>query len=125
MLTAAWLLVTTLNFSICPTPEAATAYAGLVPQPYQSGTSVRGRPRIGHTGNGRLRTALYLATLSAAQHNPVIKAFYERMRAAGKRPSVARYAAARKLLHIAWAVVRNDEDFDPAYSQRYALHATT
>ncbi len=119
LITAAWLLVTTLNFTICPTPEAAAAYAGLAPNPYESGTSVRGRPRIGHTGNGRLRTALYLATLSAAQHNPVIKAFYERLRAAGKPTKVARCAAARKLLHIAWAVVRNEEDFDPAYAQRH------
>jgi transposase len=119
LITAAWLLVTTLNFTICSTPEAAVAYAGLAPNPYESGTSVRGRRRIGHTGNGRMRTALYLATLSAAQHNPVIKAFYERMRAAGKPPKVARCAAARKLLHIAWAVVRNEEDFDPAYAQRH------
>jgi len=119
LITAAWLLVTTLNFTICPTPEAAVAYAGLAPNPYESGTSVRGRSRIGHTGNGRLRTALYLATLSAAQHNPVIKAFYERLRAAGKPTKVARCAAARKLLHIAWAVVRNAEDFDPGYAQRH------
>lgn len=120
LITAAWLLVTTLNFTICPTPEAAVAYAGLAPNPYESGTSVRGRPRIGHTGNGRLRTALSLATLSAAQHNPVIKAFYQRLRAADKPPKVARCAAARKLLHIAWAVVRNEEDFDPEYAQRCA-----
>jgi len=118
-ITAAWLLVTTLNFTISPTPEAAVAYAGLAPNPYEPGTSVRGRPRIGHTGNGRLRTALYLATLSAAQHNPVIKAFYQRLRAAGKPAKVARCAAARKLLHIAWAVVRNEEDFDPEYAQRH------
>ena len=119
LITAAWLLVTTLNSTISPTPEAAVAYAGLAPNPYESGTSVRGRPRIGHTGNGRLRTALYLATLSAAQHNPVIKAFYQRLRAAGKPAKVARCAAARKLLHIAWAVVRNEEDFDPEYAQRH------
>lgn len=119
LITAAWLLVTTLNFTICPTPEAAAAYAGLAPNPYESGASVRGRPHIGHTGNGRLRTALYLATLSAAQHNPVIKAFYDGLRAAGKPTKVARCAAARKLLHIAWAVVRNEEDFDPAYAQRH------
>ena len=74
-ITAAWLLVTTLNFSTCETVEAATAYAGLSPNPRHSGTSVRGRTSIGHTGNARLRTALYMATLSAAQSNPVIKAF--------------------------------------------------
>ncbi|GAC1530963.1 MAG: IS110 family transposase [Chloroflexota bacterium] len=116
VLTAAWLLVTTLNFTICASPEEATAYAGLAPNPFQSGTSVRGRASIGHTGNRRLRKALYLATLSAAQSNPVIKAFYDRLRAAGKPMKVARCAAARKLLHLAWAVATKDQPFDPAYA---------
>jgi len=116
-LTAAWLLVTTLNFTICKTAEELTAYAGLAPITRQSGTSIRGHASIGHVGNARLRTILYLATLSAAQHNPVIKTFYDRLRAAGKPMKVARCAAARKLLHIAFAIVRNDEDFDPLYQQ--------
>jgi len=117
-LTAAWLLVTTLNFTLCDTVEELTAYAGLAPHPFQSGTSVHGRSCIGHTGNAALRTAVYLATLSAAQHNPVIKAFYDRLRAAGKPMKVARCAAARKLLHLAFAVVKNEEDFDPLYAHK-------
>jgi len=118
VMTTAWLLVTTVNFQLCASPEAATAYAGLNPLRYESGTSVRGRPRIGHGGNGRLRTALYLATLSAAQHNPVIKAFYQRLRAAGKPMKVARCAAARKLLHLCWAIATTQTRFDPQYAQR-------
>jgi len=114
-LTAAWLVVTTLNFTLCETVEELTAYAGLAPHPYQSGTSVHGRASIGHTGNAALRTAVYLATLSAAQYNPVLKEFYDRLRAAGKPMKVARCAAARKLLHLAWACVKNKEDFDPQY----------
>ena len=115
VLTAAWILVTTLNFTLCQSPEAASAYAGLAPQPHESGTRVKGRRRIGHAGNGRLRTALYMATMSAAQHNPVIKTFYTRLRAAGKPMKVARCAAARKLLPIAWAVVTKQQRFDPAF----------
>ena len=76
------------------------------------------RPRIGHPGNARLRTALYLATVSAAQYNPVIKPCYDRMRAAGKPKNVARCAAARKLRHLAWALVTKEQDFDPRYAQR-------
>ncbi|HEY5868927.1 MAG TPA: IS110 family transposase [Candidatus Tectomicrobia bacterium] len=115
--TAAWTLVSTLNFTTCDTVEALTAYAGLAPMPRQSGVSVWHRPSIGHTGNGRLRTAFYMATLSAVQHNPVLKTFYTRLRAAGKPEKVARCAAARKLLHIAWAVVTKDQPFDPHYAQ--------
>jgi transposase len=63
-LTAAWLLVTTLNFPMCDTVEELTAYAGLAPHPYQSGPSVQGRACIGQTGNAALRTAVSLAPLS-------------------------------------------------------------
>jgi transposase len=118
VITTAWLLTATLNFTLCPTPEAATAYAGLAPHAYTSGTSVHKRPSIGHTGHARLRTVLYLASLSAAQHNPAIKPFYNRLRAAGKSSKVARCAAARKLLHIAWAVVMKGAPFDPDYHKR-------
>lgn len=112
-LTAAWILVTTVQFALCPTAEAAVGYAGLNPLEGSSGTSLQRRPAIGHGGNRRLRTALYLAAMSATQHNPVIKAFYERLRAAGKPPKVARCAAARKLLCLAWAVVTKEQMFDP------------
>mgnify|MGYP001490971246 CR=1 FL=1 len=122
LITTGWLLVATLAFTACETPQAATAYAGLAPRLNQSGTSLRGRATIGHGGHARLRSALYLATLSATRFNPVIHAFYERLRAAGKPNKVARCAAARKLLHIAWAVVTKDQDFDPTYGQAAPDH---
>lgn len=117
-LTACWLLVTTLNFTLCRTPEEATSHAGLAPYVRWSGSSVRGKAQIGQAGNRHLRRALYLASVSATRYTPVIKAFYERLRAAGKPAKVARCAAARTLLHIAWAVVTKERDFDPQYAVR-------
>ena len=122
-LTTAWMLVLTLNFQACPTPAAAVAYAGLAPMVRESGKRIRGRPEIGHGGNKRLRTALYLATLNAARFNPVIRVFYARLIAAGKPKKVARCAAARKLLQIAWAVVQSGERFDPQYEGRRLIEA--
>ena len=59
-----------------------------------------------------------MATLSAIQHNPVIKAFYQRLIAKGKPKKVAVCAAARKLLRIAWAVASKKQAFAPDYAQR-------
>jgi transposase len=118
LVTAAWLLVSTLNFALCIGPESLTAYAGLAPVPRESGRSLRGRARIGHDGNGLLRTAFYMAPLSAARYNPAIKAFYNRLRAAGKPLKVARCAAARKLLHQAWALGSKLQRFDPDQQQQ-------
>lgn len=119
LVTAAWLLVGTLNFALCASPAALAAYVGLAPMPRESGRSVRGRPTIGHDGNRRLRTALYMATLSAARYNPAIKAFYDRLRAGGKPHKVARCAAARKLLHQAWALGTKQRRFDPHHEQQH------
>jgi transposase len=118
LITSAWLLVGTLNFEACASAEQAAAYVGLVPLARESGSSVRGRTQIGHGGHARLRTALYLATLTAARFNPAIKMHYQRLRAAGKPAKVARCAAARKLLHLAFAVVSKRQPFDPGYQTR-------
>jgi transposase len=118
LVTAAWLLVSTMNFALCAGPESLAAYAGLAPVPRESGRTIRGRAAIGHDGNSRLRTALYMATLSAARYNPAIKAFYDRLRAAGKPLKVARCAAARKLLHQAWALGSKQQRFDPDHKQQ-------
>lgn len=113
---AAWLLVTTLNFTLCDSADALVSYAGLDPLQHQSGTSVWGRPHVGRGGNARLRTVLYMATVSASRYNPSIQALYTRLRERGKAVKVARCAAARKLIHIAWAVVKKGRRFDPQYA---------
>jgi transposase len=115
--TAAWLLVATLNFTTCTSAEALAAYAGVVPMPYESGSSVHKRARIGPGGHARLRRVIYLAAVSAIRHNPAIRAFAQRLRAAGKPGKVVVCAAARKLLHQAWAVVTKQQPFDPDYPQ--------
>lgn len=122
--TATWLVVATLNFTSCADAPSATAYAGLAPQVRQSGTSVRGRAQIGHTGDSRLRTALYMASLSAARYNPAVAALYGRLRAAGKPHKVARCAAARKLLHQMWAIGTSQRPFDPTHHSPHSTLST-
>jgi transposase len=117
LVTAAWLIVATANLTACPSVEAATGYVGLAPHPWQSGSSVRGKPHIGHSGNARVRQALYMAAVSAARCNPILRTFYARLKAAGKATKVALCAVARKLLHIAWALISKQRTFDAEYGQ--------
>lgn len=116
LITIAWLLVATQCFAFCQTPEQAAAFAGLVPYPRHSGSSLRANRSVGRGGHSPLRTALYMATLAAARYNPSAKTFYERLLARHKPNKVARVAVARKLIHIAWAVVVKERDFDPDYA---------
>lgn len=114
-LTVGWLLIATHNFAYTCDAEELAAFAGLVPYPRQSGTSLNGKRQISYAGHQRLRTALYMATLSAAQHNPIIREFYMRLVSQGKPKKVARCAAARKLIHLAWAIVNKQQPFNPHY----------
>lgn len=91
--------------------KAVAAYAGLTPRTKQSGTSIRGRSHICKTGNARLRRALYLPALTARRFNPALWAFAERLKANGKRPMVVIVAIMRKLLVLAYAVVRSGQAF--------------
>ncbi len=59
-----------------------------------------------------MRTVLYMATLSAIRYNPVLKQFYERLKASGKVSKVAVIASARKLLTILNAMVRDRTRWD-------------
>lgn len=113
--TAAWILTATLSFSVCTSPDEVTAFAGLAPHVIQSGSSLNSRRSVGKGGHARLRKALYLAALPAIRFNPIVKQFYQRLIARGKPKKVALCAAARKLLHIAWAVVTKQCYFDPQH----------
>jgi transposase len=119
--TVAWLLVATCNFTTCLSAAQLTAFAGLAPFPFQSGSSVFRHASIGHAGHARLRAALYMAALSARTFNPIIKAFFDRLTANGKPFKVAVCACARKLLHIAWALVTKQRLFDPDFALNHSL----
>jgi transposase len=88
------------------------AHAGLDPRPFESGTSVHRPRRISKVGNRHLRAALYMPALVAIQHEPNVKAFYDKLIAAGKKPMQAVVAVMRKLLHAIWGMLKHDQDFD-------------
>jgi len=88
------------------------AHAGLDPRPYESGTSVHRPRRISKVGNRHLRAALYMPALVAIQHEPNVKAFYNKLVSRGKKPMQAVVAVMRKLLHAIWGMLKHDQDFD-------------
>lgn len=88
------------------TREQAAALAGLAPMNRESGTFKGKRAIAG--GRAAVRAILYLAGHAARQGNEVLRAFSERLKAAGKAPKVIRVALARKLLIMANAVLRDN-----------------
>lgn len=102
---------TTACVLLAELPELGTATAkqlaalvGVAPFNRDSGVSVHGRRRV-WGGRAGVRTALYMAALSAAHFNPVIRAYYQRLLAAHKAKKVALVACARKLLTLLHAIL--------------------
>ena len=89
------------------------ALVGVAPMANDSGTT-RGRRRI-QGGRFEIRRVLYMAALVAAKHNPPIKAFYQRLLAAGKLPKVALVACMRKLLTTLNAMVKTNTPWDAEF----------
>ncbi|WP_372624640.1 IS110 family transposase [Falsiroseomonas sp.] len=92
-------------------PGALAAHLGVVPALRQSGKRNPARAAATHFGNTRLRTALWMPTLSAVRRNPWLRTFYERLRAAGKPPKLALVAAMRKLLLAVYVTARSLRPF--------------
>lgn len=94
------------------------AYAGLSPSQHTSGSSVHKRSKLSKTGNQRLKTALYFPALSALRFNPLIKALAQRLAKKGKEKMVIVGAAMRKLLQLAYGVLKSRQPFDPDYGSK-------
>jgi transposase len=73
----------------------------------------KGQTRLSKIGEPLFRKILYMPALVAWRHNPVIKAFCERLKANGKNGKVVACAAMRKLVHLAFGVLRSGKPFDP------------
>jgi transposase len=88
---------------------------GLNPRQKQSGTSINGRSALSKTGKSELRKALYMPALVAARHNPVLKKFYQNLVNQGKAKKSAIGAVMRKLLIIAFAVLKSQTAFNATH----------
>ena len=118
-LTAAVFTAKVLNLDRFETPEKLVNYFGAFPEESTSGTDKYGRKRkippgtmcMSRKGNDLVRRYLWNAAKSAVVHNPVMRSFFARKRAAGKRGDVALGHCMQKLLHLIFAVWKKDQPF--------------
>lgn len=97
------------------------AMVGLDPSLRQSGSSLNYTVGIARMGHARLRAALYMPAIVAARCNPILKVFAQRMVSKGLKPLQVIVAVMRKLLHLAYGVIKNQLPFDPHYAKVKAV----
>ena len=105
-------------------PEAnqrqITSLTGLNPIYRQSGTSIQSGYRIAKTGAGIYRGTLFMATLSAIQHDKNFKALYHRLKSKGKHSTSAQIAVMRKIILTALSLYKNNRKYDETFNDKKA-----
>lgn len=104
--------------------HAAAADAGVNPVHHESGDTVRKKPKMSKAGKSAVRGVLYMPAITAIRHNPVIMAFAKKLEAKHKSKKTIIGAAMRKLMHIAYGVLKNKTPFDPNWETTSVSAAT-
>ena len=118
-LTANILLAEIGDFSAFENAPQLAAYAGLNPKAHRSGSSVYKKTRISKQGRSELRCCLYMPAVVSLSCNSVIQSLSERMTKTNHQSMEIIVAAMRKLLHLAYGVLKNQLPFDPDYGAQF------
>jgi transposase len=92
------------------------AFAGLVPREDRSGSSVRRKARLSKVGAASIRKGLYFPALAAIRFNPIARALHDRLEARGKQRMVIVSAVMRKLVHLAYGVLKTAQPFSATFA---------
>jgi len=117
----AWVLVAELgDCSDFADARQVAAYVGVTPVERRSGTSLHAPARMSKSGNRQVRTSLYMAALAAKRSNPIVQHFAQRLARKGKKPKAILGACMRKLIHLAYGVLKHQKPFDPSFAGQNA-----
>jgi len=110
--TAVHLLIATENFTRFSTVRKLICYCGVAPFEHSSGTSIRGKVRVSHLANKKLKSLLTMAAISAIQHDPELKAKYEQKVKEGKAKMCVINIIRAKLIERVFAVIKKQKAYE-------------
>ena len=111
MQTAITIIVFTDNFSKFENWRKFASYCGIAPFPYQSGTSIKGRTKVSHLANKKLKAIINMCAISAIQHNPEMKVYYQKRVLEGKSKMSTINIIRNKLIARVFAVVKRQTPY--------------
>jgi len=110
--TAVHLLIATENFTRFSDVRKLICYCGVAPFEHSSGTSIRGKVRVSHLANKKLKSLLTMAAISAIQHDPELKAKYEQKLKEGKAKMCVINIIRAKLIERVFAVIKKQKPYE-------------
>lgn len=124
LLTAAIVLAETNGFDLIRNKKQLSSYAGLDVKEKQSGTSVKGKPKISKKGNKHLRKAMHMPALAAIRHDERFKSIFARLVSVHGIKMKAAVAIQRKLLELMYTLYKKQEKYDMSYLQKQITEVT-
>ena len=108
---AANIIAYTQAFTLFDCPRKFACYSGVAPFPYQSGTSIKGRTRVSHLANKKMKSILSLGALLAIRNDSEMRLYYKRKVEQGKNKMLVLNAVRNKLLQRIFAVVKRETPY--------------
>lgn len=115
--TAIYLICCSNVFTMCTSGKQLACYCGVVPFDHQSGISIKGKHRVHKMANKELKKLLHMCALSAIQHYPEFRDYFNRKKQDGKHPMAILNAIRNKIVLRAFAVVKNDRPYVNNYEK--------
>lgn len=109
--TAVTFIAYTQAFTLFKTHRQFACFAGVAPFEYSSGSSVRGRTKVSHLANKKIKTILNMAALSAKKYDPQLKHYFDKKIAEGKNKMLVLNAIRCKIISRAFAVINRNSKF--------------
>lgn len=119
LIIAAFMLVSTNNFSSFENGRKYACFAGIAPFENVSGSSIRGKTRVSHLGNRTIKTLLSNGANSAAKWDPQLRKYYQRKQQEGKDHKLIMNAIANKLIHRVFAVVNRQSPYVQIFEHNF------
>ena len=110
--TAVHMLIATENFTRFSDVRKLICYCGVAPFEHSSGTSIRGKVRVSHLANKKIKSLLTMAAISAIQHDPELKAKYEQKLKEGKAKMCVINIIRAKLIERVFAVIKKQKAYE-------------
>ena len=109
--TALYLILSSNQFKNFSEWRKMACYAGIVPFDYSSGTSIRGKKKVNHYADKKLKSLLYMCALSSITHNKELKQYYHKKKQEGKHNMLIINNVKSKLLARVFAVINRNEPY--------------
>jgi len=110
------MIIASNEFQDITNHKKFACYSGVAPFPNQSGKSLRGKNKVSHMANKRIKSLLHLGARSAVRHSPELKQYYNRKIAEGKKPFSVLNAVCNKLISRVFVCIKNQRMYQKIYS---------